>query len=65
VEPGVTTPPVPFDDAAGTVEVPNRPDGSLPAGPLTVAVAAVVAAAGAHAWRYLATVSWARRTPAR
>ena len=65
VEPGVTTPPVALDTAAPTVEIPGPVEDSLPALPLTIAVLFVVSAAGGHAWRYLASTSWARRTPDR
>ena len=65
VEPGVTTPPVALDTAAPTVEIPGPVEESLPALPLTLAVLFVVSAAGGHAWRYLASTSWARRTPDR
>lgn len=65
VEPGVTTPPVAVDSAAPAAAVPSPTEDSLPALPLTVAVLLVVGAAGGHAWRYLATASWARRTPER
>lgn len=64
VEPGVTTPPVAVDSAAPAADVGPIED-SLPALPLTLAVLLVVSAAGGHAWRYLASTSWARRTPDR
>jgi subtilisin family serine protease len=65
VEPGITTPPVAVDSAAPTTDLPTPADDSLPALPLTLAVLLVVGATGGHAWRYLATASWARRTPDR
>lgn len=65
LEPGVTTPPV-VDDVAGSFPLDLTDDERrLPAGPLTVAVLAVLTSFGGHAWRYLATTSWARRTPDR
>lgn len=64
VEPGVTTPPVAVDSAAPAADL-SPVDGALPALPLTLAVLFVVSTAGGHAWRYLASTSWARRTPDR
>ncbi len=68
--PGVATPPTadPVPSGEGTDETaidprdltdPERVPGAL----ASLAVLAVVAVSAAHAWRYLSTASWARRTP--